>query len=145
MRPVSAHMRNGRADRRCNLSLHRRIPCVNSWETIIKRANKGIDPIRQKWPPVGPEALRFRACRIGDGVAVTCGESRRWIQSDRPGRQEKGSVEVLSVTRICLLAGQDRQVLSNGMAEDGPENANVIAATIAQPDHSLLVPLICDT
>src|SRR5258708_12726024 len=31
------------------------------------------------------------------------------------------------------------------MAEDGPENANVVAATVAQPHHGLLVPLVSNT
>src|SRR5258708_13604372 len=31
------------------------------------------------------------------------------------------------------------------MAEDGPENANVVAATVAQPHQGLLVPLVSNT
>src|ERR1700732_1200546 len=148
MRPLISDVGDGRADGRCDLPLHCGVPCIDSWETVIKGTYKGIDAVGQKRLAVGSKALRFCARRIGDLVAVTCRKSRRWIQSDRPGRQEKGSIEVLSgcqSRRRYLLASQHRQVLRNGVAKDRPENANVVTATIAQPHHGLLVPLICDT
>src|SRR5260370_4264259 len=83
--------------------------------------------------------------RVGVARSQSPAECCRWICRDGPVREEKCSVGILSVTGVCLLARQDWHVLCNGVAEDGPENTDVIAAAVAQSDHRLRVPLVSDT
>jgi len=54
MRPLIADVRKCGADRRGDLALHSSIPGINCRETVIERANKGIDTSGKSGLPLTP-------------------------------------------------------------------------------------------
>src|ERR1700674_809516 len=69
MRPFIAHIGNGRADGRCDLSLHRGVPGIHAGQSVIEGTHKGIAAIRQKCSAVDSNALRLIRCKYrGDWI-----------------------------------------------------------------------------